>query len=206
MVLCTSHVLPNCSEGANWNIGCWLDCLEVVIVQPGSVILVIALPSLRHLVITHLFIGLAGQSLWNTVWCITAYYYTIWTIIILMKQPYLTFVTILCLVVRYGIKWFQQQQQQQLIGCKMQLCMYNCACASTTYSLYMLQAVYNNQAFWRSAWNFQAFRVMSVTTRHWAVGHSAPSLVSFCCRLGGWLASPFSVNLGNCSVNTVMFR
>ena len=35
--------------------------LELVIVQPGSVILVIALPSLRHLVI-NLSNGLTGQS------------------------------------------------------------------------------------------------------------------------------------------------
>ena len=69
IVLCTSHVLPNCSDGAKWNIGCRLDCLELVIVQPGSVILMIALPSLRHLVITHLSIGLAGQSLWLAPKC-----------------------------------------------------------------------------------------------------------------------------------------
>ena len=54
-------LVSDCSEGTN--IGCQLDCLELVIVQPGSVILVIALPSLRHLVITHLSVGLAGQSL-----------------------------------------------------------------------------------------------------------------------------------------------
>ena len=63
MVLCTSPVLPNCSDEAIENIDCPLHCLGLVIVQPGSVILVIALPSLRHLVITHLSIGLAGQSL-----------------------------------------------------------------------------------------------------------------------------------------------
>ena len=71
MVLCTSHVLPNCSEGANWNIGCRHDFLELVIVQPGLVILVIALSSLRHLVIntSNLSIRLAGQSFWSGAKC-----------------------------------------------------------------------------------------------------------------------------------------
>ena len=46
---------------------------------------------------------------------------------------------------------------------------------------------------------------MSVTTSHWAVDHIALSLVSFCRRVGGLLCITFSVNLGNSSVNTVMY-
>ena len=72
-----------------------------------------------------------------------------------------------------------------MIGCKMKLTS-NCAC--TTYSLYMLLAIYVIRHFHVVPEIFRHF-VLCLTTSHLAVDHSAPSLVSFCCRVGGWLAS-----------------
>ena len=131
-VLCTSLVLPNCSDDeAIRNIGCPLHCLGLVIVQPGSVILVIALPSLRHLVIAHLSIGLASQSSWSGRKCN-------WQVIV-----------------------------------------------HVLHTVYICYRQSMKSSISRNAWNFQAFRVMPVTTSHWAIDHSAPSLVIF---VAGWVA------------------